>query len=181
MPKKTPHHEIPAAPEAHIEVIDDNGKTLLIMPQMQVLRQKLRHRTVLVSLRNARGLLYIFKRPIITPGELHRDVWVPAAHGAVFARESCHEAGTRLLKQVFGFSDVELVETATFSQSPTSPEGNIAVTLFLSARTSAIPRLSDQDGAEGMFVDREEFRALTHNYPYMVTPFWNKVIPYFFS
>jgi len=180
MPKKILRHEPFSVTEPPIEVIDDAGKTLLIMPQAQILRQRLRHRTVLVCLRNAKGLLYLFKRPIITPGEQRRDAWVPAAHGPVFAGESCYDAGARLLEQVFGLFDVELFEAATFSQSATSPEGNSTVTLFLSARTSAIPRLSDQDNPEGLFVDQEEFRAITYNYPYMVTPFWNQVIPYFF-
>ena len=113
-------------------------------------------------------------------GEQQGDVWLPSAYGCVWAGESCLAAGSRLLDEVFGISGVELLEVAKFSEPATSGWGNTAVTLFLSAKTSAIPRLGEHGGLEGIFVDREEFRAITRDYPHMLTPPWNQAIPYFF-
>ena len=180
MPKKKLRRNDSLTSEPQIEIIDDAGKTLLIMPQSHAVRQRLRHRTVLVCLRNAKGLVYLFKTQAIPSDESKGDVWVPAAHGRVFAGESRHAAATRLLEQSFGVSGVDLFEAAMFSSPTTEGFGNITVTLFLTAKTSVIPRSSDQDGSEGIFVDSEEFNAIAHTYPHMLTPFWNQTVPYLF-
>ncbi|MCC8193180.1 MAG: hypothetical protein LIP28_00825 [Deltaproteobacteria bacterium] len=178
MPKQK-RQKLPETGEPDIEVIDLDGNPLLVMPLSQVLRQKLRHRVVLVCLRNAKGLIYLFKRPSSASGP-PGEAWFPAAYGRVWAGESRYAAGTRILERVFGISGVEIYETASFSESAISPAGNVEATLFLTAKTSALPRLEELEGTDGIFVDREEFRAIIRDYPHMVTPLWNLALPYFF-
>ncbi|SBV94284.1 hypothetical protein KL86DPRO_10672 [uncultured delta proteobacterium] len=179
---RTPHKKnLPPVVDGVIEVLDDEGKPLLIMPQGQALRQKLRHHTVLVCLRNARGHIFLHKKTAAGSGDAQGEAWLPAAHGRVVAGESRYGAGIRLLDHVFGISGVELFEAATFKQPAGGLAGNAVTTLLLTAKTSIIPRLRDQEASDGIFVDREEFRAIMRDYPHMVTPLWSLALPYFFA
>lgn len=179
MPRTPLKKTLPPVVDGVIEVLDDEGKTLLIMPQGQAIRQKLRHHTVLVCLRNARGHIFLYKKTAAS-SDAQGETWLPAAHGRVVAGESRYGAGIRLLDHMFGISGVELFEAATFKQPVEGPVSNAVTTLFLTAKTSTIPRLRDQEASDGIFVDREEFRAIMRDYPHMVTPFWSLALPYFF-
>ncbi len=176
MPMKSKRQKSPPFPDVAIDVIDNAGKPLLTMPQSLVLRQKLRHRTVLVCLRNADSHIFLYKNPAGT-GDAQGETWLPAIFGRVLSGESRHAAGVRLLDRVFGITGLEIYETARFTPPPAGPSGNVEVSLFLTAKTSIIPHIRDQ---EGMFVDGEEFRAILRDYPHMVTPLWNQVFPYLF-
>lgn len=178
---KASQYSLNSVPEAVLEVTDDSGKPLLHMPQGLVIRQKLRHKGVLVCLRNMQGHIFLFKSQTPLPGA-QADAWTPAVFGRVPAGESRHATALRLLEKELGIASLELFEKGTFIPKTASQEaGNIAVTLFLTARTSAIPRLSALDAQEGMFVDREEFRAIIRDYPHMLTPLWSRALPHFFS
>lgn len=183
----------PLFPEPGIEVVDNAGEALLIMPRDQVLRQKLRHRTVLVCLRNTGGGIFLYKKHSASSGATlsvssdpgpvddSGDHWLPAIHGRVLAGEARYDAGERLLGQVFGIAGLELFETARFSGAQSGLAGNVETTLFLTAKTSAIPWMRNNEVQEGLFVDQEEFRAILRDYPHMLTPLWNLALPYFFS
>jgi isopentenyldiphosphate isomerase len=175
MPRTLEKQQPSLVPDADIEVLDEGGRPLLVMPQTQVLRQKLRHHTVLVCLRNANGHVFLYK------SEEQEGIWLPAIHGRVVAGESRHDAAMRLLKNVFGISRVAVSDVARFRQPAADSAGNVDVTLFLTAKTSAVPRFREQDAPDGIFVDREELRAVMRDYPHMVTPFWNLALPYFIS
>lgn len=148
-------------PDDFIEVVDNGNRPLLIMPQRQVLRQHLRHRSVIVCLRNLAGDIFLHKRSV---PEKHGGLWTLAASGRVLAGESRYAAAERCLETEQGITRLELVEAASIP--PSSATRNAETTLFLTARTSAIPQ-----AAEGIFVDREEFRAILRDFPHMVTPF----------
>ena len=177
---KTTKHAQDAPPESILEVTDSAGKTLLHMPQGLVMRQKLRHRAVLVCLRNTHGHIFLFRSSTVLPGT-QGNVWAPAVFGRVLAGESRYAAAHRLLEKELGISGLELFERGTFIPEATEHAGNVAVTFFLTAKTSAIPRLAASEAQDGMFVDREEFRAIMRDYPHMLTPFWNRAMPYFFA
>lgn len=172
------------SPESGIEVIDVAGKPFLVMPQEQVLRQRLRHRAVLACLRNTKGRIFLYKKNIAAAAEGSNDIWLPALHGRVMAGESRYDAASRLLETQLGITGLELFEVARFTQPASGPAvnliENIETTLFLTAKTSAIPRLREHEGQEGMFVDEEELRAILRDYPHMLPPLWNPALPYFF-
>lgn len=163
-----------------MEVLDDEGKTLLIMPQRQVIRQRLRHHAVLVSLRNADGHIFLYKKTVASSGNAQGGTWFSAAYGQLVAGESRLDAGMRLLHSVFGISGVELFEVARFRQPVENPGGNPITTLFLTAKTTIIPKLREEEASEGIFVDKEEFRALMRDFPHMAPPLWNLALPYLF-
>ena len=168
--------------EASIAVMDAVGNDLLIMPETQIVRQKLRHRTVLVALRNTHGHVFLYKSSAAGSGsDQQGEVWLPAVHGRVLADESRHDAALRLLGETLGIAELELFEAARFSHSEIGHVENVETTLFLTAKTSALPRMRTQDSLDGMFVDKEELRAIIRDYPHMVTPFWNLALPYFFT
>lgn len=163
--------------ETGVEIIDGAGRTLLVMPREQVVRQRLRHRTVLVCLRNMQGAIFLHKKMSAGDGG---EAWLPAAHGHVLAGESRHDAAVRLLDRELGISGLEVSETARFAPAYGSA-GNAEATLFLTAKTSALPRVPEPESQEGMFVDQEEFKAILRDYPNMLPPPWNLALPYFFS
>lgn len=177
---KTSEHSLETLPDVALEVADDAGKTLLVMPRGHVLRQKLRHKAVLVCLRNIHGHIYLFKSPTALPGT-RGDVWAPAVFGRVQAGESRYTAAQRLLETELGIRDLALFEKGTFTPEMTEQAGNVIVTVFITVKTSAIPRLAGHDTQDDMFVDREEFRAIMRDYPHMLAPFWNRAVSYFFS
>lgn len=181
MPAPLDRRNTPPLPEATIAVIDAEGNDLLFMPEPQVIRQKLRHRTVLVVLRNTRGHVFLYKSTTGSGQELQGETWLPAVHGRVLAGESRYDAALRLLDATLGVTELELYEAARFSPPDTAPVGNVETTLFLTAKTSALPRLDTQDPLSGMFVDKEELRAVIRDYPHMVTPLWGLALPYFFA
>lgn len=164
-------------PQPDIEVIDAAGSPLLVMPQDQVLRQKLRHKTVLVCLQNVRGNIFLYKPMAETSG----DMWLPGVYGRVFAGESRHDAAIRLLDHGLGITGLDIAATARFTELTPGTVENVDITLFLTAKTSAIPRPREQEGREGMFVDREELRAIARDYPDMLPSFWTPALAYFFA
>jgi|GEM_PF-3062802 len=168
----------PLVPEPGVEVIDAAGRTLLVMPREQVFRQGLRHRAVLVCLRNTQGGIFLHKKASAGDGG---ETWFPAVHGLVLAGESRHDAAIRLLGVELGISGLEMFEAARFALSASGPAENVETTLFLTAKTSALPRLSEPEVHEGMFVDQEEFKAILRDYPHMLPPLWSQILPYFFS
>ena len=165
------------ANESGIEILDNAGKTLCIMPEGPAMRQKLRHRAVLVCLRNAQGHIFLYKKTAASPADLQGDIWLPAVYGRVLAGEARYDTGERLLEQMFGISGVDLFKAATFRQPAAE---NADTTLFLTARTSSMPRVNEREASDGMFVDREEFRAIMRDFPHMATPLWSLVLPYIF-
>lgn len=168
----------PLVSEPGVEIIDAAGNTLLVMPREQALRQRLRHRLVLVCLRNTRGGIFLHKK--ISAGD-GGETWFPAVHDLVLAGESRHDAAVRLLGAELGISGLEVSEAARFTQPPSGPAGNVETTLFLTAKTSALPRLPEPENQGGMFVDQEEFKAILRDYPHMLPPLWSLALPYFFS
>jgi hypothetical protein len=144
-----------------IEIIDEAGRPLLVMPQRLAIRQNLRHKRILVCLCNPAGDIFLHPRG---------GLWDLAASAPVLAGESRYDAAQRCLDEALRIRGVELFETAKII--PPAPKDHVDVTLFLTAGTSAIPRTR-----EGMFVDKEECQAMLRDFPHMVTPFLRLALP----
>lgn len=163
-------HKKNTPPDTFVEVLDNENKPLLIMPQHQAVRHNLRHRGVAVCLRNLTGHIFLHQRPV---SEAHGGQWNLAASGRVLAGESCYAAAERRLEEELGITGLQLFETTAIPASPAT--GNVAVALFATMKTSAIPKAQ-----EGIFVDREELRAILRNFPHMVTPLLHAAVPHLY-
>lgn len=154
--------------ETLLEVTDNAGKPLLIMPETQVYRHKLRHKGVIVCLRNPRGQFFLYKRPqqaSVPYGKL----WIFAASGKVLAGESYYDAALRCLEEGLAITGLELTEVTRLAPSPQT--GNAETALFVTARNSILPRVPEPGVPNGTYVDQEELRALLKDFPHTVTPF----------
>lgn len=151
--------EGPARP---VEVIDASGRPLMIMPLASVVRQNLRHKAVIVCLRDAKGRMFVHKRPPES-GPAHAGTWTAAAGGPVLEGESFHDAAERLLAEDLGLENLEKTEVDRLPSSQFT--GNRVTAVFLTGKTSAMPRVN-----EGMYVDREELMAILRDYPHLTTP-----------
>ncbi|CAK7032304.1 MAG: hypothetical protein DELT_00410 [Desulfovibrio sp.] len=160
-----------------LEVADDAGKPLLVIPEEQVLRQKLRHKGVIVCLRNLQGRVFLYRRPQSTTVR-HSGLWSLAASGRVIAGESFHAAAERHLAHELSITDIDMAEVARLA--PSVQTGKAEAAIFLTARTSILPRIPDYSPQTAMFADQEELRALLRDFPHMVTPFLQLVLPYLF-
>lgn len=164
--------------DMHLEVTDNTGTPLLIMPEKQVLRHKLRHKGVIVCLRNLQGQVFLYKRPQ-QPSMPHSGLWSFAASGRVYAGESFYDAAERRLEEEVAVTGLELTEVARLEPSPQT--GNAEAALFMTARCSVLPRIPEPGVQNGMYVDQEELRALLRDFPHMLTPFLHLAAPYLFS
>lgn len=173
----TPKNKKQPLPEILLEVTDTGGKSLLIMPEEQVLRHKLRHKGVIVCLRNLRGQVFLYKRP--QSAVPHGGLWSFAASGRVYAGESFYDAAERRLEEELAITGLDLAEVARLEPSPQT--GNAETALFLTARSSVLPRVPEPGMQTGMYVDQEELRALLRDYPHMVTPFLPLVASHLFT
>lgn len=163
--------------EVLLEVTDNTGSPLLIMPEEQVLRHRLRHKGVIVCLRNLHGQIFLYKRPQ-QASIPHGGLWSFAASGRVYAGESFYDTAERLLEDEVAVTGLELTEVARLE--PTTQTGNAEAAVFVTARSSVLPRIPELGVQNGMYVDQEELRALLRDFPHMVTPFLQLAAPYLF-
>ena len=173
MPRFPNRRHAKALPDVFIEVVDASGSPLLRMPQTHVRRQNLRHKAVFVCLRNTRGDIFLHKRPGAGVKE-QAGLWSLSASGHVRAGESLYDAAARRLGEVLGVTGVELHEAGNIP--PSSLTDNAGITLFMTAKTSLIPKFA----SEGMFVDREEFMAILRDFPHQVSPNVLLAAPYLY-
>lgn len=155
-------------PDCFVEVVDAKGKPFLVMPQRQALRQNLKRRSIVVCLRNLAGKIFLHKSQ---PVEGQGATWGLAASGAVLAGESRLEAAERLLQAELGIVRLDMEEHGFMPPTPGS--GNVETILFVTAKTSAIPHSPD-----GMFVDREELKAILRDFPHMAAPYLHHTATY---
>ena len=167
-----------AASDQLIEVIDAANRPLLHMPLELIRRQSLRHKAIAVCIRNKHGHIFLHKHPEEGPPE-HTGQWNFSATGHVLAGESCYGAAKRRLYESLAVTGIELHNVGTIAAS--SITKNAEVSLFLSAKTAAIPQLREQDFWDGMFVDKEEFTALARDFPHLVSPVLQLAEPRLFA
>ena len=165
-------------PETLLEVLDASGKPLLLMPQQAVARQGLQHRAVLVCLKDRSDKIFVHKRP--AGAALYPAMWDISACGHLVAGESHHDAAIRLLKEQLGIDSMDFFAPHGVQDAFPGP-GNALFRLFITARTSAIPKPDTGEIHDGMFVDQEELEALEREFPEQITPFLRLAIPRLFG
>lgn len=149
-----------------LEVLDNKGRPLLLMPKESVQRQHLPHKVVLVALRDHEGRLYLHKRSRTRARQ--PSLWNISVSGPVLAGEARADTALRRLAEDLGIRNVPLRRQAVIP--PSAATDNIEVTLFLAGPTMLPPYPNSNVAEESMYVDQDELEALARDLPQMLTP-----------
>lgn len=155
-----------------VEVTDENNRPIAVLPLLEVHRQRLRHRSVMVLVYDLRGKVFLQKRSpakTIYPGR-----WDLSATGHVRAGESSEDAALRELDEKLGIR----VESLEFRHRvEAGPDTNWEfVSLYSAGRLAQRPEPNPQELSGGYFFDQQELECLVATFPDMLTPglihFW---------
>lgn len=152
--------------EGKIEVLDDHGRPLAVMPVADVHSQPLKHRVVLTLLYDTQGRLYLQRRAhtkTLYPGR-----WDLSSTGHVLAGESREHASLRELNEELGVFPGKVTWVAHIPASQATEYADI--TLFSARLGGDRPCPNPQEVSEGIFVDREELEAMLENFREILTP-----------
>ena len=158
----TPYIGLPAVADNLVEILDQLGRPLLLMPKQAALSRNMPHRMVLVSLYERGGRLWLARsrrQKSDTP-----SCWDFSARGQVLAGEARAGAVMRLLEETLGLADVHPVQRAVLP--PLVFEGAWRFTLFTVVRR----RGQISSGAEGMLVDKDELAGLAEHFSDFLSP-----------
>ena len=150
-----------AAADRLVEILDQQGRPLLLMSKRTALSRNMSHRVALVSLRDRNGRLWL------TRGRQAPDnppCWDFAARGQVLAGEARAGAAARLLKDALGLPDAQPVQQAVLP--PLAFEGARQCILFTAVQRS----VQVAARADGMFVDRDELAGLAEHFSDLLSP-----------
>ena len=145
-----------------VEVLDQQGRPLLLMPKQMALTKNMPHRVALAILRDRGGRLWLAHRPRQKPDGPH--CWDFSARGQVLAGEARVSAAARLLKEALGLPDAQPVPQAVLP--PLAFEGAGQCLLFTAVQRGG--QVSSR--SEGMFVDKDELAGLAEHFPDLLHP-----------
>jgi len=157
-----PYVGMPARSDRLVEVLDQRGRPLLLMPKQTAQAQDLPHRVALALLRESGGRLWLARRPGHTPDK--PPCWDFSARGPVPAGEAGTSAAARLLQAALGLPDLQPVRRAALP--PLAFEGARRCILFTAVRRGG--QVSSR--GEGMFVDQDELAGLAEHFPDLLSP-----------
>ena len=157
----TPYIGLSAAADRLVEVLDQQGRPLMLTPRQTALARNMPHRVALVSLRDRGGRLWL-TRGRQTP-EAPR-YWDFSARGQVLAGEARAGAAARLLQEALGLPDAQPVQQAVLP--PLAFEGARQCILFTAVQRGGqvVAR------TEGMFVDKDELDGLAEHFSDLLSP-----------
>ncbi len=157
-----------------LEVVDEGGAPLAVMPRNRVHDLALPHCSVFVLLYNKQNKLYLQKRQ--TDKERHPGCWDLSATGHVLAGEAKLEAGLRELYEELRVEAGKLYKV--FELPGSRRTGQEFITLFSTGPCRQIPDPNPEEVSMGIFLERHEVAFLVHRYPHLLTPglitSWNK-------
>ncbi len=147
----------------HIYVVDANNRPVAVMDREQVLRQGLKHRSVLLVLRDARGRIILRRRPtdhFVYPGrwDIAGSRHIPAGLAAEDVALACMPAVLPVL---------EVTHLRTLDASART--GNAFVEIF-AARLDSIQSAALLRDHAYLAVDQDELNALASTHPDLFTP-----------
>ena len=156
-----PYVGLSTAADRLVEVLDQRGRPLLLMPKQAALALNMPHRVALVCLRDRGGRLWL-TRGRQTPEA--PQCWDFAARGQVLAGEARAGAAARLLKEALGLPDTQPVQQAVLP--PLAFEGARQCILFTAVQRGGqvVAR------TEGMFVDKDELAGLAEHFADLLSP-----------
>jgi hypothetical protein len=147
-----------------LEVLDEKGTPLLLMPRPSVLRQNLPRRTALAALRDREGKIYL-RRP--QGRKSMAGLWDISAARLILACESAYDAAMRAMRETLGLEPSRLENRGEIRACPDTDWNHIL--LFVSAPSVALVNPPPGEACDGMFVDREELEALRRHMPELLS------------
>jgi isopentenyl-diphosphate delta-isomerase len=153
----TPYAGLPAAADRLVEILDQQGRPLLLMPKQTALTRNMPHRVALVLLRGRGGRLWLARGPRQNADS--PPCWDFSARGQVLAGEARAGAAARLLEKALGLPDTQPVQQAVLP--PLAFEGARQCILFTAAQRGG----QVASHAAGMFVDQDELAGLAEHFP----------------
>ena len=157
----TPYVGLSANADRLVEILDQQGRPLLLMPKQTAIARDMPHRVALVNLRDRAGRLWLTRGPH-RPGK--QQCWDFAARGQVLVGESRTGAAARLLKETLGLPDAQPVQQAVLP--PLAFEGARQCIVFTAVQRGG--QVAAQ--AEGMFVDKDELAGLAEHFSDLLSP-----------
>ena len=160
-----------------LEVFDDKGKLLMLMPQENILKQKLRCRMVLVAIkdRDERVLLCKYTEQHST----YPKLWDISASGYLLPGESFLDAALRAVTLRFMHSEKDFSPAMHIQPSPENNNRELA--LFRNRPGFYYPQIrSEGEVHQTMFVDEEELTALLREMPEFISPDLRLAVEYIF-
>jgi len=158
----TPYTGLSVAADRLVEILDQRGRPLLLMPKQAALARNMPHRVALVILRERGGRLWLARRARQKPDSAR--YWDFSARGQVLAGEARASAAARLLHEALGVPDAQPVLHAVLP--PLAFEGVRQCTLFTAVRRGGQASFR----TEGMFVDKDELAGLAEHFSDLLSP-----------
>ena len=150
----------------HIEFVDEENRPLGVLPENEVHRQGLLHRSVQVLVFDKAHRLLIRKRQ--GNRNLYPGRWDLSASGHVLAGESAADAACRKLEQELGITPAGLRLVMALKGTPvTSFE---FVYLFNAGKILTFPSSSQVQMEDTAYLDRDDMSSLAAEYPDILTP-----------
>lgn len=158
------------SPENSLEVFDESGRFLLVMPKESVLRQRLVCRATVVALMaRMDNEERVFLCKLSRRHPVHPGLWDISASSYLFPGESFLDAALRSLAARLVRAEMNLAPVV--HMPPTPETRNRELVLFKSRPGSSHPPLRPEGEVEDtLFVDREELAALMRDMPELTTP-----------
>jgi len=158
----TPYAGLSVAADRLIELLDQQGRPLLLAPKQTALARNMPHRVALVILRERGGRLWLTRRPRQKPDS--RRAWDFSARGQVLAGEAQASAAARLLKEALGIPDAQPVLQAALP--PLAFEGARQCLLFTAVRRGG----QVFSRPDVMLVDKDELAGLAEHFSDLLSP-----------
>lgn len=148
-----------------MEVMDQQGRVLAAMPALEVRRQQLCHRSVVVLLYDEAGRLFLRKRP----GQRGKgpERWDVPVRSPVFLGEALQDAATRALEAVLGIHAERLRPVQALA--PSLENGNEFQHVFSLARPEGGSSQGQPGEADNYFFGPEELRCLLRDFSELVS------------
>lgn len=124
-------------------------------------------RIVLVSLRDAKGRVYLQQRAATL--SRHPGLWDVAVVGDVLAGESSEGAALRELQQKLGIAETRVHAAASLPYKD-SDGTNLSAIFFNAGPTASYPAPDPESVRDGMFVTPDELAGLLLHHQELLTP-----------
>jgi isopentenyl-diphosphate delta-isomerase len=148
-----------------VEVLDQNSQVLAAMPLVEVRRQQLRHRSIVVLLSDEAGRLFLRKPPGARGQGPER--WDAPVRSPVYCGESLQDAVTRAVEATLGIH----VERMRLTQvlAPSLENGNELLHVFTLTRPEGNALQERQDESNGYFFGAEELECLLRDFSELIS------------
>jgi len=145
-----------------VEVLDHARRVVAVLPADEAVRQKLRHRTVVILLFDEQGRLHLHR------SDTGRGRWDASVRGPVLAGESVQDAATRSLFAGLGIHSERL---RTILELPAVPENaNEFMQVFTLTRPDAPSGPGMDSESRDYCFTSEELNCLLRDFRELVSP-----------